>query len=147
MAKTKAEPKSARRQPKSPRKRSGRTRPAADLRPERTQLKPEPAAPNPLTPKQRAEQLAKLPGWRLAADGRSIACTLSFPAYPLVIVFLNLVTSLAELARYYPEIAVRGMRVTLRLKARTRGGLTAAEFSFADALDGGRELSAPQDLS
>ena len=78
--------------------------------------------------------MAELPGWRLAADRRSIGCALQFPAYPMAVVFLNLVTGLAELSAYYPEIAVRGPRVSLRLASPQRGGLTAEVFEFAGAL-------------
>jgi len=84
--------------------------------------------------------MADLPGWRLAADRRSIGCALRFPAYPLAVVFLNLVTSLAEFSAYYPEIAVRGPRVSLRLASPEGRGLTAEVFSFAHALDGAAEL-------
>ena len=63
-----------------------------------------------------------------------------FPAYPLAVVFLNLVTSLAEFSAYYPEIAVRGPRVSLRLASPEGRGLTAEVFSFAHALDGAAEL-------
>ena len=55
-------------------------------------------------------------------------------------VFLNLVTGLAELSAYYPEIAVRGPRVSLRLAAPQGGGLTAEVFEFARTLDGAVEL-------
>jgi pterin-4a-carbinolamine dehydratase len=79
--------------------------------------------------------LAGLPGWRLAADRRSISCALSFPAYPLAVVFLNLITGLAELSGYYPDIAVRGARVSLRLVAPRGGGLTADVFGFARTLE------------
>ena len=85
-------------------------------------------------------ELAELPRWRLAADRRSIGCAVRFPAYPLAVVFLNLVTGLAELSAYYPEIAVRGLRVSLRLALPQGGGLTAEVFEFARALDGAIEL-------
>ena len=86
-------------------------------------------------------EMTDLPGWRLAADRRSIGCALRFRAYPLAVVFLNLVTSLAEFSAYYPEIAVRGPRVSLRLASSQRGrGLTTEVFSFAHALDGAAEL-------
>ena len=72
----------------------------ASLRPERIQLKAdsaEPAGAGPATQGRLSEEeietaMAELPGWRLAADRRSIGCALQFPAYPMAVVFLNLVT-------------------------------------------------------
>ena len=84
--------------------------------------------------------MSELPGWRLAADRRSIGCAVQFPAYPMAVVFLNLVTGLAELSAYYPEIAVRGPRVSLRLASRQRGGLTSEVLEFARTLDGAINL-------
>ena len=55
-------------------------------------------------------------------------------------VFLNLVTGLAELSAYYPEIAVRRPQVSLRLASPQRGGLTPEVFEFARALDGAIDL-------
>lgn len=104
-----------------------------ELRPERIQRR--------LSAGAIEAHLASLPGWRLAADRRSIGCALSFPAYPLAIVFLNLVTGLAELSGYYPEIAVRGARVSLRLAAPRGGGLTAEIFEFARLVEGTSALA------
>ena len=133
----------------SKKKAQAQPRQRTTLRPERIQLTAgvsEPggrSAPSgrPLSEAEIETAMADLPGWRLAANRRSIGCALRFPAYPLAVVFLNLVTSLAEFSAYYPEIAVRGPRVSLRLASSQRGrGLTTEVFSFAHALDGAAEL-------
>jgi pterin-4a-carbinolamine dehydratase len=88
-----------------------------------------------------AAEMADLPDWRLAADRRSLGCSIRFSAYPLAVMFLNLVTGLAELTATYPDISVRGTRVSLRLVAPRGGGLTGAHFAFAHALQGTIGLS------
>ena len=124
------------------------SRQGASLRPERIQSASRGSEPGGrsapawrrLSEAEVETAMADLLGWRLAADRRSIGCALRFPAYPLAVVFLNLVTSLAEFSAYYPEIAVRGPRVSLRLASPEGRGLTAEVFSFAHALDGAAEL-------
>jgi pterin-4a-carbinolamine dehydratase len=122
-------------------KRRGRPGPAPDpLRPERTQQR--------LAPAEVQDRLAAVPGWELTADARAIERTVRFPAYPLLVTALNLVTGLAELSATYPEIEVRDTRLTIRLPALPAdtadsggaGGLTARDLDFALALDGLSEL-------
>ena len=128
--------------------RAAATGPKTSLRPERIQSAlrgSEPGGRSKPAGRRLSEaeietEMADLPSWRLAADRRSIGCAMCFPAYPLAEVFLNLVTSLAELSAYYPEIAVRGPRVSLRLASPQGRGLTAEVFEFAHALDGASQL-------
>ena len=128
--------------------RPGASGPGTSLRPERIQSALRGSEPGGrsrpagrrLSDAEIETELDELPGWRLAGDRRSIGCAFHFFAYPLAVVFLNLVTGLAELSAYYLEIVVRGPRVSLRLASPQRGGLTAEVFEFVCALDGAIEL-------
>jgi pterin-4a-carbinolamine dehydratase len=93
--------------------------------PEKAQLKPE-----------RVQQLLlKLPGWRLGAEGRSIARRRHFTSFAEVQAFVGRVGKLATRHRQPVTIAVSGKRVNLTLagrplKGRT-GGLTDEVFNLA----------------
>lgn len=120
------------------------------LRPERIQsrtppgdgpraLKPE-RVERRLTSDQMTELLAGLPGWRLSADGLALETAVAFPAFPLAVMFVNLVGALAEITHRYPRIEVDGPRVSLRLVSPRARGLTDADFELARAIGGGAEL-------
>ena len=102
------------------------------LRPERIQER--------LAADEVDRRLAEMPDWVLARGARAIERTLQFPAFGMLIVALNLVTSLAELSGDYPEIRIRDTRLTLRLTSPKAGGLTTNQFEFARTLDGLAEL-------
>ena len=93
--------------------------------PEKAHLKPE-----------RVQQLLlKLPGWRLGAEGRSIARRRHFTSFAEVQSFVGRVGKLATRLRQPVTIAVSGKRVNLTLaghpvKGRT-GGLTEEVFNLA----------------
>jgi pterin-4a-carbinolamine dehydratase len=102
------------------------------------------AGPEPsqrlLAEQELENEVATLPRWRLAADRRSISCTFFFPTFSLAVTFLSLITGLAELSAFYPEIALRESRISLRLASPQGRGLTSEAFTFARALEGASQL-------
>lgn len=130
-----------------PKRKAGTARRRTNLRPERTQLRPERTQPR-LAPAGTRRRPAAPPGWELTADARAIERTVHFPAFPVLVTALNLVTGLAQLSAVYPEIEVRDTRLTLRLPAPpagpagtgSAGKMPAAHFDFALALSGLTEL-------
>lgn len=93
--------------------------------PERMHLKPE-----------RVQQLlAKMPGWKLGAEGRCIERRRHFTSFAEAQAFVGLVSKLATRVRQPVRIALSGKRVDLVLaghpiKGRT-GGLTLDVFNLA----------------
>jgi 4a-hydroxytetrahydrobiopterin dehydratase len=71
----------------------------------------------------RREQQSLVHDWKLADFEAAIA-------------FVNEVAGVAEAANHHPDILVHGWNeVTLTLSTHSEGGLTAADFALADAID------------
>lgn len=80
------------------------------------------------------ERLTGLPGWR--REGEQIARDLQLPDFAAAIAFVNAVAAAAEAANHHPDILVHGWnRVRLTLSTHSAGGLTAADFELAAAID------------
>jgi 4a-hydroxytetrahydrobiopterin dehydratase len=80
------------------------------------------------------ERVAQLDGWARESD--TIVRDLQLPDFGAAIAFVNAVAAAAEAANHHPDILVHGWnRVRLTLSTHSAGGLTAADFELAAALD------------
>jgi 4a-hydroxytetrahydrobiopterin dehydratase len=72
--------------------------------------------------------------WR--REGDEIVRELKFEDFAAAMRFVNRVAEAAEAANHHPDIHVHGWnRVRLSVTNHAAGGLTAADFTLADAID------------
>lgn len=80
-----------------------------------------------------AERLADLPGW--TREGDAITRTFDRRDFLGAVDFLAKVTVPAERANHHPDVAISWKDVTFTLSTHSAGGLTAADFDLAAAID------------
>lgn len=84
----------------------------------------------------RAEELLKeVPGWTLAADGKSISREYQFPDFAHALAFVNRVGVVAETEGHHPDIDLRWGRVGVTLSTHSIGGLSENDFILAAKID------------
>jgi 4a-hydroxytetrahydrobiopterin dehydratase len=86
-----------------------------------------------LTPTEIQSQLKQHPGWQLASG--EIVRSFEFSGFTQAIAFVNQVADAAENANHHPDIDIRYNKVRLALASHDAGGLTAADFKLAAAID------------
>jgi 4a-hydroxytetrahydrobiopterin dehydratase len=80
------------------------------------------------------ERLGALDGWR--REGDAIARDLERESFASAMTYINAVAELAEAADHHPDILVHGWnKVRLTVSNHSAGGLTAADFALAAAID------------
>jgi 4a-hydroxytetrahydrobiopterin dehydratase len=79
------------------------------------------------------ERLAKLNGWE--RDGEAITKTYTWKDFAESLTFVNQVGGLAEERNHHPDIDIRWNKVKLSLSTHSEGGLTAADFDLAEAIE------------
>ena len=77
--------------------------------------------------------MATIPAW--TRDGDRIRRSVETPSFPAAIAFVTRVGFLAEASNHHPDIDIRWRRVDLVLTTHDAGGLTAADFDLAAAID------------
>ncbi|MBI5310028.1 MAG: 4a-hydroxytetrahydrobiopterin dehydratase [Actinobacteria bacterium] len=86
-----------------------------------------------LTDAEIDERLAALSGWR--RDGAAIVRTFDRGDFQGAVDFLNSVTVEAERANHHPDVAISWKEITFTISTHSQGGLTAADFALAAAID------------
>jgi 4a-hydroxytetrahydrobiopterin dehydratase len=89
----------------------------------------------PLDAGQVRDRLAARPGWRLAADGKSIERQFRFADFRAAFAFMTRVALAAERADHHPEWFNVYNRVDVRLSTHDAGGLTDHDFALAAECD------------
>lgn len=88
-----------------------------------------------LEPAQIAAALRDLPGWRIAADGRSIRRTLRFGGFGAAFAFMTRVAFEAERRDHHPDWRNVYDRVEIELTTHDAGGLTERDIALARFID------------
>ncbi len=88
-----------------------------------------------LTPHERAEALAALPGWTTVAGRDAIAREFVFADFSEAFGFMTRVALLAEKLDHHPEWRNVYNRVHVTLSTHDAGGLTALDLQLAAAMD------------
>ena len=77
--------------------------------------------------------LASLTGWRRA--GETITKTFTLAGFPDAVAFVARLVEPAERMEHHPDIDLRYNRVIVALSTHDQGGLTAADFTLAAAIE------------
>ena len=78
-------------------------------------------------------RLLLLPRWQRA--GLAIECRIRFASFAAAAGFVTAVAVVSESRDHHPDIDLRWRTVILRLSTHDAGGLTAADFALATALE------------
>lgn len=81
------------------------------------------------------EALGALPGWTLAADGRSIGRTFTFKNFSEAFAFMTRCALAAEKMDHHPDWSNVYKTVKVNLSTHDAGGLTALDFDLARRMD------------
>lgn len=79
------------------------------------------------------DALKRCPEWE--AEGDSITRTIEFEEYMEGIDFVNDLAEIVNEAQHYPEIDIRDLTVTIRLKTEDIGGVTEIDVELASRID------------
>lgn len=90
----------------------------------------------PSTADEARQQLQKLPGWQLTADGKRIRKEWTAKHFMAAIRFFNQVAELAEAEGHHPDLHLEGYRkVAIELWTHAIGGLSENDFIVAAKID------------
>lgn len=90
----------------------------------------------PLSEASAKELMAALdPAWTLAADGKSIKRTFSFPAFSWTMAFVNAVAWIATTEGHHAELTVTYGRCVVRYTTTAIDGLSDNDFICAAKVD------------
>lgn len=87
------------------------------------------------TPEQTNEYLARVHGWSVAEDGRSIAKEFSFKEFSLTMAFVNKIAEIAENEGHHPDLQVSYGKIRVVLTTHAIGGLSENDFIVASKID------------
>jgi len=79
------------------------------------------------------EALKRCPEWE--AEGEAITRTIEFEEYMEGIDFVNDLAEIVDEAQHFPEIDIRDLTVTIRLKTADVGGVTDIDVELASRID------------
>jgi 4a-hydroxytetrahydrobiopterin dehydratase len=83
------------------------------------------------------EIATRLQGGEWRREGDEIVRDFKFRGFAQAMAFVNRVAEAAEAANHHPDILVHGWnRVRLSVTNHAQGGLTQADFSLAQTIDG-----------
>jgi 4a-hydroxytetrahydrobiopterin dehydratase len=90
----------------------------------------------PVSLDQAREQMTQLPGWKLAADGKSIRKQWTAKHFMAGMNFFHRVADLAEAEGHHPDLHLTGYRqVAIELTTHAIGGLSENDFILAAKID------------
>jgi 4a-hydroxytetrahydrobiopterin dehydratase len=90
----------------------------------------------PVSPASAAEQVKKLPGWKLSEDGKTIRRQWIVKDFVTAIEFFDKVAQLAENDDHHPDLHLTGYRnVAVELSTHAIGGLSENDFILAAKID------------
>ncbi len=90
-----------------------------------------------LTATEVVSRLAKLEGWVLCGEGRTLAIekTFDFSNYYETIAFVNALAFVAHVSDHHPEMVVSYNRCVVRFNTHDVGGLSSTDFECAAAVE------------
>ncbi|MCA2984711.1 4a-hydroxytetrahydrobiopterin dehydratase [Gemmatimonas sp.] len=77
--------------------------------------------------------LGALPGW--TRKGETITKSYHFATFPAGIAFIAKVADVAEAQQHHPDVDIRYTKVTFALSTHDSGGITAKDFTLAEAIE------------
>jgi len=86
-----------------------------------------------LTVKEIKATMRKVPGWK--RNGDELFKIFVLKDFVQAMGFVSSVALLAEKANHHPDIVIKWNMVTLVLSTHSEGGLTALDFSLAQAIN------------
>ncbi|SHG33017.1 4a-hydroxytetrahydrobiopterin dehydratase [Streptoalloteichus hindustanus] len=78
--------------------------------------------------------LGTLPDWR--REGDALVRSVTLPSFPDAIRVVNRVAEIAENDNHHPDIDIRWRTLTFRCSTHSAGGVTEADISLAEEIDG-----------
>ena len=89
-----------------------------------------------LTAAEATDQLAKLSGWKITADGQRIRKEWTVKNFMAAMKFFNLVAVVAEAEGHHPDLHLVGYRnVAIEIWTHAIGGLSENDFILAAKID------------
>ena len=79
--------------------------------------------------------LAEVPGWTLAADGKSISKNFTFPDFMNALAFVTKVAAVAEMENHHPDIKLGWGYAECKLWTHSIGGLHENDFIMASKIN------------
>jgi 4a-hydroxytetrahydrobiopterin dehydratase len=90
----------------------------------------------PVLPEEAAEQVAKLDGWKLTSDGKSIRKQWVVKDFSAAIDFFKRVAEIANAEDHHPDLHLTGYRnVAIELSTHAIKGLSENDFILAAKID------------
>jgi 4a-hydroxytetrahydrobiopterin dehydratase len=90
----------------------------------------------PVLPDEAAEQVAKLDGWKLSSDGKSIRKQWVLKNFSAAIDFFQRVADVANAEDHHPDLHLTGYRnVAIELSTHAIKGLSENDFILAAKID------------
>ena len=90
----------------------------------------------PVLPEDAAEQVAKLQGWKLSSDGKSIHKQWVMKNFSAAIDFFQRVADVANAEDHHPDLHLTGYRnVAIELSTHAIKGLSENDFILAAKID------------
>ena len=91
---------------------------------------------DPYSQQQARDQLAKLPGWKLTADGKRIRREWTVKNFMAGMQFFEKVAELAEAEGHHPDLHLAGYRnAAIEIWTHAIGGLSENDFILAAKID------------
>jgi 4a-hydroxytetrahydrobiopterin dehydratase len=95
---------------------------------------------SPMGKSEAERYLARVPGWKLAENGRAIERAFSLPDFKSALAFANRIGDIAEAENHHPELTLSWGEVRVSLTTHAIGGLSENDFILAAKI---QQLSLP----
>jgi len=82
-----------------------------------------------------ADQLKRLPSWRLETGGGAIVREYATDGWPTTLMLVNAIGFFAEAADHHPDLAVSWGKVQVKLSTHSAGGVTASDIELARLIE------------
>jgi len=90
----------------------------------------------PVSAAEATEQVAKLPGWAIAPDGKKIRKEWTVKDFSTAIDFFQRIADVANAEDHHPDLHLSGYRkVAIELSTHAIGGLSENDFILAAKID------------
>lgn len=90
--------------------------------------------PELLSDQDLGKALGTLPDW--SKEGGALVREAELESFPQAIQVVNRVAEIAENNNHHPDIDIRWRTLTFRCSTHSEGGVTAADVSLAEEIDG-----------
>ena len=88
-----------------------------------------------LAPERINALLAEVPGWQLAADGKSISRRYTFPDFMQALAFVTKAGAIAEMENHHPDLQLGWGYVECKFWTHDIGGLHENDFVMASKIN------------